>query len=94
MHALARRLEQPIVRIHDGRGGPNAIGLGLMPEPRIKAGIFEDGEIANVAPEFEDCRRIAERCEVPLKRVMQAATAAYLQQTRRAEEKQSEEAHA
>ena len=34
------------------------------------------GEIVNVAPEYEDCRRLAEAADVPLKFVQQAATEA------------------
>jgi pyridinium-3,5-bisthiocarboxylic acid mononucleotide nickel chelatase len=45
---------------------------------RIKIGMLGDGEVVNYAPEFEDCRRIAEEHGVPLKQVMQAAMAAYL----------------
>ncbi|HEX5412328.1 MAG TPA: nickel pincer cofactor biosynthesis protein LarC [Terriglobia bacterium] len=37
-----------------------------------------DGEILNAAPEFEDCRRLADQKSVPLKEVMVAAQAAYL----------------
>ena len=35
-----------------------------------------DGKIVNAAPEFEDCRRLAEEKAVPLKEVMRAAQAA------------------
>jgi uncharacterized protein (TIGR00299 family) protein len=45
---------------------------------RMKIGMFEDGEVVNSSPEFEDCRRIAEAHAVPLKQVMHAAMAAYL----------------
>ncbi|WP_263351635.1 nickel pincer cofactor biosynthesis protein LarC [Acidicapsa acidisoli] len=45
---------------------------------RIKIGMLGDGEVVNYAPEFEDCRRIAEEHGVPLKQVMQAAATAYL----------------
>jgi hypothetical protein len=45
---------------------------------RIKVGMLENGEVMNYAPEFEDCRSIAEEHGVPLKRVMQAAVTAYL----------------
>ena len=38
-----------------------------------------NGSIANYAPEYEDCRRIADRHKVPLKQVMQEATRSYLQ---------------
>jgi len=36
-----------------------------------------NGTVANYAPEYEDCRRIAEESGVPLKRVMQEAMSAY-----------------
>jgi pyridinium-3,5-bisthiocarboxylic acid mononucleotide nickel chelatase len=36
-----------------------------------------NGTVANYAPEFEDCRRIAEEHHVPLKAVMQEAARAY-----------------
>lgn len=39
-----------------------------------------NGSIANYAPEYEDCRRLAEEYHVPLKTVIQAATQAYLQE--------------
>jgi pyridinium-3,5-bisthiocarboxylic acid mononucleotide nickel chelatase len=39
---------------------------------RMKAGRVK-GEVMNVAPEFEDCRRAAETYDVPLKAVTQAA---------------------
>ena len=38
-----------------------------------------NGSIANYAPEFEDCRRIADQHKVPLKQVMQEATRRYLE---------------
>jgi uncharacterized protein (TIGR00299 family) protein len=47
---------------------------------RIKVGALEDGAIVNYAPEFEDCRAIAEKYSIPLKRVMQEAFDAYLAQ--------------
>jgi uncharacterized protein (TIGR00299 family) protein len=37
-----------------------------------------NGTVTNYAPEYEDCRRIAAERHVPLKRVMQEATRAYL----------------
>ncbi|MBT9332062.1 nickel pincer cofactor biosynthesis protein LarC [Acidipila sp. 4G-K13] len=43
---------------------------------RLKVGT-QHGEERNVAPEFEDCRAAAARHHVPLKRVQQAAIAAY-----------------
>jgi uncharacterized protein (TIGR00299 family) protein len=45
-------------------------------EIRVKIGTLA-GEVLNVAPEFEDCRAAAVRCNVPLKQVQQAAIAAY-----------------
>ncbi len=47
---------------------------------RIKIGSL-DGEVVNYAPEYEDCRRIAEQRSIPLKQVMQAALSAYLSQS-------------
>jgi pyridinium-3,5-bisthiocarboxylic acid mononucleotide nickel chelatase len=44
---------------------------------RVKVARAPDGT-ANVAPEYEDCRRIARERGVALKRVMQAALAAAL----------------
>jgi hypothetical protein len=40
----------------------------------------QDGEETNAAPEFEDCRRLAVEHRVALKRVMQEAMRAYLEQ--------------
>jgi uncharacterized protein (TIGR00299 family) protein len=40
-----------------------------------------DGNVVNVAPEFEDCHRLAEEKSVPLKQVIAAAEAAYLKQS-------------
>jgi uncharacterized protein (DUF111 family) len=37
-----------------------------------------NGTVTNYAPEYEDCRRIAEEKHVPLKSVMQEAMQAYL----------------
>ena len=51
-----------------------ATGYG---EIRIKVGSLR-GEELNAAPEFEDCRAAALAHEVPVKQVIQAATAAYL----------------
>ncbi len=45
---------------------------------RVKVGSL-DGEACNYAPEFEDCRRLAESKGVPLKEVMAAALAAVAQ---------------
>jgi uncharacterized protein (TIGR00299 family) protein len=47
-------------------------------EIRIKLGSLH-GDILNVAPEFEDCRFAAATHNVPIKQVLQAATAVYLQ---------------
>ncbi|MBZ5646271.1 MAG: nickel pincer cofactor biosynthesis protein LarC [Acidobacteriia bacterium] len=47
-------------------------------EVRLKVANL-NGAVANYAPEYEDCRRIAEKNHVPLKRVMQEATRLYLE---------------
>jgi uncharacterized protein (TIGR00299 family) protein len=44
---------------------------------RVKLGLLE-GEVVNFAPEFEDCRILAEANNVPLKTVLQKATHLYL----------------
>jgi uncharacterized protein (TIGR00299 family) protein len=49
-------------------------------EVRIKIGLLNDGTIVNYAPEYEDCRILAEANAVPLKQVMQAAMSAYITQ--------------
>ncbi len=41
---------------------------------RVKKGTFE-GALTNLAPEYEDCRRLAEESGVPLKQVIEAAFA-------------------
>ena len=41
---------------------------------RVKRGTFE-GALTNLAPEYEDCRRLAEENGVPLKQVFEAALA-------------------
>ena len=46
-------------------------------EVRIKIASM-NGSVANYAPEYEDCRRIASEQHVPLKTVMQEAARAYL----------------
>ena len=51
---------------------------------RIKIGTMESGDEVNYAPEFKDCRAIAEEHGVPLKQVMQAAMAAYFTKDGRA----------
>ena len=40
-----------------------------------------NGSISNYAPEYEDCRRIAERQHIPLKAVMQEALKVYLERS-------------
>jgi uncharacterized protein (DUF111 family) len=42
----------------------------------VKLGLA-GGKVVNVAPEFEDCRRLASSKRVPLKRVQQAAMTAF-----------------
>jgi hypothetical protein len=46
---------------------------------RVKESRF-GGTITNFAPEYEDCRRIAEEHSIPLKQVQQESIAAYLAQ--------------
>ena len=45
---------------------------------RIKVARWPSGEVANAAPEYEDCRAIARRHSIPLKQVMQGAMRAYI----------------
>ena len=44
---------------------------------RIKVAKLNDGTVANAAPEFEDCKQLAQENNIPLKQVMQAALRAY-----------------
>ena len=44
---------------------------------RIKIARLSSGKIANAAPEYEDCRKIAAEHSVPLKQVMEEAMRAY-----------------
>ena len=50
---------------------------------RIKVARLPNGSETNAAPEFEDCRRIAEQHSLPLKRVMEAAMRAYAADNKR-----------
>jgi hypothetical protein len=43
---------------------------------RLKLGL-EDGVVVNVAPEYEDCRRVALEASIPLKEVYRAALAQF-----------------
>ena len=69
------------VRIHQERRScldrTHTIVTTPYGEIRIKIGTRE-GEVYNAAPEFEDCRTAAAKHNVPVKQVVQAATAAYL----------------
>lgn len=49
-------------------------------EVRMKVAQIK-GSVSNYAPEYEDCRRIAEQYHVPLKHVMQEAIRLYLEHT-------------
>jgi pyridinium-3,5-bisthiocarboxylic acid mononucleotide nickel chelatase len=51
----------------------------------MKVGYWHAEEM-NAAPEFEDCRRAAEACDVPLKTVMQAALAQWRREAPRTEQ--------
>jgi len=44
---------------------------------RIKVARLPNGIIANAAPEYEDCRRLASEHSAPLKQVMEDAMRAY-----------------
>jgi uncharacterized protein (DUF111 family) len=44
-----------------------------------------NGTVTNFAPEYEDCRRIAESHSVPLKQVQQETIASYLAQRQSSE---------
>lgn len=44
---------------------------------RIKIARWGNGEAANAAPEYEDCRALARKHSIPLKQVMQAAMRAF-----------------
>jgi pyridinium-3,5-bisthiocarboxylic acid mononucleotide nickel chelatase len=48
---------------------------------RIKLASWPGGEVANAAPEYEDCRTLARRHSIPLKRVMQEAMRAWSNQS-------------
>ncbi len=63
----ARRkvLEREVVKVE------TAFGPVKMKVARL------EGKIVNAAPEFEDCRRLADEKSLPLKEVMQAAQAAF-----------------
>jgi uncharacterized protein (TIGR00299 family) protein len=61
-----RILEREHVTVQSG-WGPIRVKLGRL-----------QGEVVNCAPEFEDCRRIAESTGVPLKAVLQEALRLYL----------------
>jgi uncharacterized protein (TIGR00299 family) protein len=61
---------------------------------RIKVGMLENGEVVNCAPEFDDCRLLAEKYGVPLKQVMQAAMTAYELHRGRTQEARTQEARA
>ena len=48
-----------------------------LPQGMVKVKYAQDsGRILNIAPEFEDCRKLAEASGVPLKKIMQLAAAA------------------
>jgi len=49
---------------------------------KMKIARWHSGKIANAAPEFEDCRKLAVQHSVPLKQVMQAAMMAFKEEKR------------
>jgi hypothetical protein len=50
---------------------------------RMKVARWPDGVVANVSPEYEDCRTLARKHAVPLKQVMQDAMRAYAEFARK-----------
>lgn len=88
--ALARILfEQTTtlgVRIHEARRRVLEREIVSVETPygkvRVKVAKLH-GQSVNAAPEYEDCRRIAEEKSVPLKEVMAAAQAAFRQKQRK-----------
>jgi hypothetical protein len=44
---------------------------------QIKIASLPSGKIANAAPEYKDCRKIAAEHSIPLKQVMEEAMQAY-----------------
>jgi hypothetical protein len=69
------------VRIYEARRKVLERGLHSVSTPygavKVKVA-WRDGKVLNVAPEYEDCQRLATEKGVPLKQVMIAAQAAYL----------------
>ena len=48
-----------------------------LPQGSVKVKFSQaGGQILNIAPEFEDCRKLAEASKMPLKKIMQMAAAA------------------
>lgn len=84
--ALARILFEETttlgLRIHEARRltlAREAVSVETPYGPvRVKVARSE-GRVLNAAPEYEDCRRLAEEKSVPLKEIMQAAQAAFRQ---------------
>jgi uncharacterized protein (DUF111 family) len=71
------------VRIHEARRKVLERELVPVETPfgSVKVKVARrEGKVVNVAPEFDDCQRLATEKSVPLKQVMAAAEAAYLQQ--------------
>lgn len=49
----------------------------VLPQGSVKVKFSQaGGQILNIAPEFEDCRKLAEASKMPLKKIMQMAAAA------------------
>jgi uncharacterized protein (TIGR00299 family) protein len=70
---LGIRVRQERRKILARRHVPVSTEYGVI---RMKIGTFE-GEVANAAPEYEDCRAAAVLHRVPVKRVFAAVVAAY-----------------
>ena len=75
------------VRIHEARRKVLERELVTVETPygpvKVKVARRE-GKVVNVAPEFDDCHRLATEKSVPLKQVMAAAEAAYLRESEKA----------
>jgi hypothetical protein len=75
------------VRIHEARRKVLERELVTVETPYGAVAVKvarREGKVANVAPEFDACQRLAAEKSVPLKQVMMAAEAAYFEQSEKA----------
>ncbi len=73
--SLGVRLYYAARRMLDRQSVTISVGEGSV---RVKLG-YHQGQLQNVAPEYEDCRRIAKCTGVPVKLIYQQAIAAFWQ---------------